>query len=50
MCFLTSMVPVNWTSTYVSLYKVEEDRYECTSFRGLSLLSVINQVYDSVVI
>ncbi len=34
----------------VPLYKGKEDKYECTSFRGISLLSVVGKVYGKVLI
>ncbi len=33
VCFLSSMVPIDWTSACVLLYKDKEDKHECTSFR-----------------
>ncbi len=34
----------------VPLYKGKGDKYECTNFRGISLLSVVGKVYDKVLI
>ena len=50
VCFVTSMVPVGWTSAcVVLLYKGKGDKYECTSFRGISLLSVVSNVHLGLV-
>ncbi len=47
VCFLISMVPIDWTSAcVVPLYKDKADKYECTSFRGISLLSVLGVIWD----
>ncbi len=44
-------MPVDWTSAcVVPLYKGKGDKYECTSFRGISLLSVVGKVYGKVLI
>ncbi len=51
VCFLSSMEPMDWTSAcVVPLYKGTGDKYECTSFRGISLLSVVGKVYGKVLI
>ena len=51
VCFVASMIPVDWTSTcVVSLNKCKGDRYECASFRGISLLSVVGKVFGRVLI
>ncbi len=51
VCFFRSMVPNDWTSAYVvPLYKGKGDKYECTSFRGISLLSIAGKVYGKVLI
>ncbi len=34
----------------VLLYKGKEDKYECTSFMGISLLSVVGKVYGKMLI
>ncbi len=34
----------------VPLYKGKGDKYECTNFRDISLLSVVGKVYDKVLI
>ncbi len=50
-CFLSSMVPIDWTSTcVVPLCKGKGGKYECTSFRGISLLIVAGKVYGKVLI
>ncbi len=44
-------MPIDWTSTcVVPLYKGKGDKYECTSFRGISPLSVVGTVYGKVLI
>ena len=51
VCFLSSMVPIDWASAcVVPLYKGKGDKYDCTSFRGISLLSVVGKVYGKVLI
>ncbi len=40
ICFSSSMVHIDWTSAgMVPLYKGKGDKYECPSFRGMSLSS-----------
>jgi len=49
ICFMSSLVPIDWASACViPLYKRKGNKYECNSFRGTSLLSVIGKVYGSV--
>ncbi len=44
-------MPIDWTSACeVPLYNGMGDKYECISFRGLSLLSVASKVYGKVLI
>ncbi len=44
-------MPTDWTSAcVVPLYKGKGDKYECTSFRGISFLSVVGKVYCKVLI
>ena len=44
--FVTSMVLVDLINSCVApLYKIEDDKYECASFRGISLLSVVGKMY-----
>ncbi len=51
ICFLSSMVTIDWTSAcVVPLYKGKGDKYECTSFRDISLLSAAGKVYGKVLI
>ena len=51
VCFLTSLVPSDWTSAcIVPLYKGKGERSECASYRGISLLSVVGKVYGRVLI
>ena len=40
VCFVSYIVPVDWVSEcVVPVYKGKKEKYECTSFRGTSLLS-----------
>ena len=51
ICFMLSIVPVDWVmACMVSLYKGKGDVYECSNFRGISLLSVVGKVYGRVFI
>ena len=50
-CFRVGEVPLDWRSAcVVPLYKGKGDKYECSSFRGISLLSVVGKVYGRVLI
>ena len=50
-CFMLSIVPVDWViACMVPLYKGKGDMYECSNFRGISLLSVVGKVYCRVLI
>ena len=49
ICFMLSIVPVDWViACMVPLYKGNGDVYDCSSFRGISLLSVVGKVYGWV--
>ncbi len=49
--FFSSMVPIDWTKAcVVPLYKGKGDKYGCTSFRDINLLSVVGKVYGKVLI
>ena len=51
ICFMLSIVPVGWViACMVPLYKGKGDIYECSKFRGISLLSVVGKVYGRVLI
>ena len=51
VCFMLSIVPVDWViACMVPLYKGKGDMYECSNFRGISLLSVVGKVYGRVLI
>lgn len=51
MCFVLSMVPVDWVcACIVPLYKGKGDVHECCNSRGISLLSVVGKVYGRVLI
>ena len=48
---MLSIVPVDWVMLcMVPLYKGKGDVYECSNFRGISLLSVVGKVYDIILI
>ena len=48
---MLSIVPVDWViPCMVPLYKGKGDMYECSNFRGISLLSVVGKVYGRVLI
>ena len=51
ICFMLSIVPVDWViACMVPLYKGKGDMYECSNFRGISLLRVVGKVYGRVLI
>ena len=51
VCFREGRVPSDWRSAcVVPLYKGKGDKYECSSYRGISLLSVVGKVYGRVLI
>ena len=51
ICFMLSIEPVGWViACMVPLYKGKGDVYECSNFRGISLLSVVGKVYGRVLI
>ena len=51
ICFMLSIVPVDGViACMVPLYKGKGDMYECSNFRGISLLSVVGKVYGRVLI
>ena len=51
VCFLLSVVPVDWVcACIVPLFKGKGDVYECSNYRGISLLSVVGKVYGRVLI
>ena len=51
ICFILSMVPADWViACIVPLYKGKGDKYECSNFRGISLLSVAGKVYGRILI
>ena len=46
VCFREGRVPSDWRSAcVVPLYKGKGDKYECSSYRGISLSSVVGKVY-----
>ena len=52
LCFMLSIVPVDWVIAYAWCHykKVREMLYECSNFRGRSLLSVVGKVYGRVLV
>ena len=51
ICFMLLIVPVDLViACMVPLYKGKGDVYECSNFRGISLLSVVGKVYGRVLI
>ena len=51
ICFMLSIVPVDWViACMVPLYKGEGDMHECSNFKGISLLSVVGNVYGRILI
>ena len=51
MCFVTSMVQIDWTNAcIVRLYKGKDNKYECASYRSINVLSVLDKVYGKVLI
>ena len=51
ICFMLSIVPMDWViACMVPLYKGKGDVHECSNFRGISLLSVVGNVYGRVLI
>ena len=44
-------MPIDWESAcVVYLYKCKDDKYECITFRGINLLSIVGKVYGWVLI
>ena len=51
ICCMLSIVPVDWViACMVPLYKGKGGMYECSHFRGISLLSVVGKVYGRILI
>ena len=51
ICFMLSIVPVDWVIAYmVPFCKGKGDVYECSNFRGINLLSVVGKVYGRLLI
>ena len=51
LCFVTGVVPKEWCEAcIVPLYKGKGDKYECGSYRGINLLSVVSKLYGRVLI
>ena len=51
MAFGSCVVPDNWRSAaIVPLYKGKGERTECKSYRGIRLLSVLENIYAGILI
>ena len=51
ICFMFSLVPFDWVcACIVPLFKGKGDKYECSNYRGISLLSVVGKVYGRILI
>ncbi|XP_076031869.1 uncharacterized protein LOC143019772 [Oratosquilla oratoria] len=51
VCWREGRVPEDWRSAcIVPLYKGKGDKCECSSFRGISLLSVVGKAYGRILI
>ena len=45
LCFIIGVVPKEWCeASTVPLYKGKGDKYECGSYRSISLLSVVGKL------
>ena len=50
-CFVGGVVPEDWRGAcVVALYKGKGDRFECSNYRGISLLSVVGKLYGRILI
>ena len=46
MTFESGIVPEDWRSAVIiPLYKGKRERTECSNYRGISLLSVVEKIY-----
>ncbi len=44
--FVSNIVVVDWESAcVVSLYKCKENKWDCSSFKGITLMNVVGKVY-----
>ena len=51
LCLTTGVVPQDWQDAcVVPLYKGKGDKFECGSYRGISLLSVVGKVYGRILL
>ena len=51
MAFENSVVPEDWRSAVIiSSYKGKGERIEYSSYRGISLLSVVGKIYTGILI
>ena len=51
MAFESDVAPEDWRSAAtVPLYKVKGERTECSNYRGIILLSVIEKIYAGILV
>ena len=51
LCFDIGVVPMDWRGAcIVPLYKEKGGKWECSNFRGISLLSVVGKLFGKVLI
>src|SRR6201990_1373940 len=51
LCLASGVVPQDWQDAcVVPLYKGKGDKFECGSYRGISLLSVVGKVYGRILL
>ena len=51
ICFMLSLVPADWVcACIVPLFKGKGDRFVCSNYRGISLLSAVGKVYGRILI
>ena len=51
MAFESSVVPEDWRSVaIVPLYQGKGEKSECRNYRGISLLSVVGNIYSEVLV
>ena len=51
MAFESGVVPEDWRSAViVPLYKGKGEKTECRNYRGISLLSVTEEIYEGILI
>ena len=46
-----SVVPEDWSSAVIiPLYKSKGERTECSNYRGISLLSLVREIYAGILV